>query len=227
MDLQDRVSLAYRAEWKPFPTVHQSGRPKSAGAGHLKVHKFNGAARATEAKFGAQVCGKNMVLPKNTEFSTLHAVEGRKSASESGKFGSTRSDPATAPVDIDYGPLISSSCSSTNHSPGSKSVHEKQRTFYRQHSRETSTSVSAMDEAKSQKYLLQNMTALLHKSVQQGCAFVPKGSTPSKAASQKRTSSFTIETANNASVPSKVSSTAEDRYAVPTSELVTSICEIR
>jgi hypothetical protein len=221
MALQDGVSLAYRAEWKPFPTVHQSGRPKSAGVGHLKVHKYVAASRATEAKFGAQVCGKNI------EFSTLHAVESRKSASESGKISSTSSDSATVLVDIDFGPLISSSCSSTNHSPGSKSVHEKQRASYRQHSRETSTSVSAMDKAKSQKYLLQNMTALLHKSVQQGCAFVPRASTPSKAASQKRTSSFTTETANNASVSSKVSSTAEDRYAVPTSELVTSICEIR
>ena len=158
-------------------------------------------------------------------FGTLHAVESRKSASESGKISSTSSDSATVLVDIDF--LISSSCSSTNHSPGSKFVHEKQRASYRQHSRETSTSVSAMDKAKSQKYLLQNMTALLHKSVQQGCAFVPRASTPSKAASQKRTSSFTTETANNASVSSKVSSTAEDRYAVPTSELVTSICEIR
>jgi len=178
---------------------------------HLEQQRQNSARRFAE----------------NIEFSTLHAVESRKSASESGKISSTSSDSATVLVDIDFGPLISSSCSSTNHSPGSKSVHEKQRASYRQHSRETSTSVSAMDKAKSQKYLLQNMTALLHKSVQQGCAFVPRASTPSKAASQKRTSSFTTETANNASVSSKVSSTAEDRYAVPTSELVTSICEIR
>lgn len=95
---------------------------------------------------------------------------------------------------------------------------------------------------------MQNMSALIHHSVQQECAFVPRAATASKPAPQKA-SSFVTETVNTADskaisvglgkdavvisgVPatSKKRSNQESSMAKPcdpTSELVTSICEIR
>ena len=55
MASQDCISLAFRGEWKPFPTVHQSGRPKSAGA--LLGKTKSAVSLGLETNFEATISG--------------------------------------------------------------------------------------------------------------------------------------------------------------------------
>ena len=241
MDLSEGVSLAFRGEWKPFPTFHQSGRPKSASAllGKQFVPKplFSGVA---ETKFEAQISG-NHVVYKKTSFQN----KGNHSLADSRTLGTTIHSTKTSHV----GSSNASGSITAELSPAVRtSLIVKQRSTSRLRSLKTATSDGAIDELKAQKYKLQNMSTLIYHSVQQGCAFVPRASTTSKSASQNP-SSFAAETVHSsdskfvsiaqekdavsaaaATVSSKKRSTHESSMAKPSdpiSELVTSICEIR
>ena len=238
MDLTEGAGLAFRGEWKPFPSVHRSGRPKSAGALLGKPLAQNPAFfRGAETKFDAQISGKH-VYPRESEPETFPS-NGRHSFVESRNVRVT-SDSSNASRSHSDLATVSRPCSIES-SPATKASHIiKNRAASRLHSIKASTSNSAIDEAKAQKYKMQNMSALIYHSVQQGCAFVPRASATSKSASQKQ-SSLTTEVTCRAD--SETFSIVQDKDAVTTagelasskrrsnqessSELVATICEIR
>lgn len=233
MASQDCISLAFRGEWKPFPTVHQSGRPKSAGA--LLGKTKSAVSLGLETNFEARISGKQEVHSKKP-FETLIPTESRLSFPGPRHLVSSHYVHASSTHVADSSPVARSS------------LYNKETTNSRQLSRQTSTFTSAIDDdAKAQKYKMQNMSALIYKSVQQGCMFVPRVSATKKTVSHKQ-SSFASEAKNtfsnapsshaNESVafasarPSsaKKKSTGDSSISKvfeTTSELVTSICSIR
>jgi hypothetical protein len=232
MASQDCISLAFRGEWKPFPTVHQSGRPKSAGA--LLGRPKYAVSLGPETNFEARISGKQEVHSKKP-LETLIPTESRLSSPGPRHMVSSHYMHASSTHVADSSPVARSS------------LHNKEPTTFRHLSRQTSTFTAAIDDAKAQKYKMQNMSALIYKSVQQGCAFVPRVSATKKTVSHKQ-SSFTSEAKNtisnapssdaNESVASASArpSSAKKRSTggssmskvfETTSELVASICSIR
>ena len=252
MALQEGVSWAFRGEWKPFPSVHPSGRPKSAGAllGKPLVNKV-ALSRATDAKFDAKISGKNILNPTEPDFETSSSTIGPNWRHPHGLISFDASDDLSiAPHDDFRSPLVSPSRSAeitpANSSRASKSpVPAKQQLFSNSSSNTKSNSITIAD-GKVQKYALQNMSALIHQSVQGGCAFVPKTSSKSKTASHKQ-SSFATEATNHTLDLAYPNDSGGDRTAVSASgkrkpahhesammkpseslsDLVTSICEVR
>jgi hypothetical protein len=244
MDLAEGISLAYRGEWKPFSTVHQSGRPKSAGALLGKSLALKSVfSRGTETKFEAKISGNQVVYPKVSEQGTSFPSPGRQSLVESRNLSTINDFTKASHANLSN---VFSSYNSESSPALKKSFIRKQKSDVRLHSINAATTDVAINEAKAQKYKTQNMSTLIYHSVQHGCAFVPRASTSRKPTSQIP-SSFATETNNNAD--SKTACTIEDKDAIatsgvlasskkrsnqepskpcdPTSELVTSICEIR
>jgi hypothetical protein len=231
MASQDSVSLSYRGEWKPFPTVHQSGRPKSAGAPLGRLSALSSATPlGSGTKFDARITGKHVVFPNQPQCETSLQTGGHHSLSGPSNLRSTSA-------------VLSSSNASSLHvvdlSPVSKTslLMKQQRTFHK-YSRETSSSAVAIDNAKAQKYKIQNMTALIYQSVQQGCTFVPRVSTTKKnpyKESYFASEAESIEHKTAVTTPARPSSAKKrsnsdssgTKLLESTSELVTAICDIR
>jgi hypothetical protein len=231
MALQDCVSLAYRGEWKPFSTVHQSGRPKSAGAPLGRLSALTSATTlGSGIKFDARITGNHVVYPNQPQSETSHQTGGRLSVSGISNLrypnaGLRSSNASTSDV-ADLSPVSKTS-----------PLMKQQRTFHK-HSRETSSSALIIDDAKAQKHKIQNMTALIYQSVQQGCTFVPRVSSTKKTPYKE--SNFAPEAASHeaksAVAASARPSSAKKRSNVDssgtkplesTSELVAAICDIR
>jgi hypothetical protein len=230
MASKDCISVAFRGEWKPFPTVHQSGRPKSAGA--LLGRPKYAASLGLETNFEARISGKQEVHSIG-KLETLIPSEIRLSSPGPRNLVSSHYIHASSTRHADSSPVSRSS------------LRNKEPTTFRHISRQTTTFTEAIDDAKAQKYKMQNMSALIYKSVQQGCAFVPRVSTTKKTVSLQQSSSEAKNTFSNApftganepvaSASARPSSAKKrstgdssiSKVFETTSELVTSICSIR
>jgi len=249
--MAEGVSWAFRGEWKPFPTVHPSGRPKSAGAllGKPIVNKV-ALSRAIDSKFDAKISGKHISSPRDPDLEiTLPTIDPNcpypfmpMSASPNDLSAALSGETSSPAVSPSHNSELKSANSSRSANP---SVFTKQQHLASYSSLSAKATSFTVTDTKTQRYTLQNMSALIHQSLHKGCAFVPKTSSSNKKAAQKR-ASFATEAENNAEVRASSSHSGGDQSAVSalgkkksaqnesalkpsssTSELVASICQLR